>query len=76
MEVNLVVEGLKFMMVGMGIVFTFLVLLVICMNLMSRAINRYFPEPNQATIPKESSRAEQLKKVAAIAGAIHHNKRG
>ncbi len=75
MEVNLVVEGLKFMMIGMSIVFIFLILLVFFINLMSKIIHRYFPEPNQVP-PSGLDSSEQLKKVAAIAAAIHHDKRG
>ena len=73
MEVNLVAEGLKFMMLGMGIVFLFLVLMIVAMNIMSKIIHRYFPEPKVApSKPKASSGGDQLKKVAAIAAAIHH----
>jgi len=75
MEVNLVAEGLKFMMLGMGIVFLFLVLMIIAMNVMSKIIHRYFPEP-QGT-PKQSASSvptgDMRKKVAAIAAAIHHH---
>ena len=75
MEVNLVAEGLKFMVLGMSIVFLFLVLMIFAMNVMSKIIHRYFPEP-QAAPTKTSSSApagDKLKKVAAIAAAIHHH---
>jgi len=79
MEVNLVVEGLKFMVLGMSIVFLFLVLLIFAMNVMSKIIHRYFPEPQPVPAePKPAAAAgnDTLKKVAAIAAAIHHqNKR-
>lgn len=38
-------EALELMMLGMGIVFGFLVLLVFSTTLMSLIINRYFQEP-------------------------------
>jgi len=74
MEVNLVAEGIKFMMLGMGIVFLFLVLMIFAMNVMSKFIHRYFPEPKAAAPAKKpASEADKLKKVAAIAAAIHHH---
>jgi len=76
MEVNLVVEGIKFMVLGMGIVFLFLVLMIFAMNVMSKFIHRYFPEPHQPPVTPSSSPsvgADKLKKVAAIAAAIHHH---
>lgn len=77
MEVNLVMEGFKFMMLGMGIVFLFLILMIIAMNVMSKIILRYFPEPHAAPTPASSGvsapAGDTLKKVAAIAAAIHHH---
>jgi len=74
MEVNLVVEGLKFMVLGMSIVFLFLVLMIIAMNVMSKIVHRYFPEPQAAETKAPAPAADKLKKVAAIAAAIHHHK--
>ncbi|MBD3800897.1 MAG: OadG family protein [Campylobacterales bacterium] len=74
MEVNLVAEGLKFMVLGMGIVFLFLTLMILAMNVMSKIIHRYFPEPHAAESGKSAlAAADKLKKVAAIAAAIHHH---
>ena len=76
MEVNLVVEGLKFMVLGMSIVFLFLVLMIFVMNVMSKIVHRYFPEPQPAPAKPVSAKTvseDKLKKVAAIAAAIHHH---
>ena len=76
MEVNLVAEGAKFMVLGMSIVFLFLVLMIVAMNVMSKIIHRYFPEPQPVPAkPKPAAAAgdDKLKKVAAIAAAIHHH---
>jgi len=76
METNLVFEGLKFMGLGMGTVFLFLVLMIAMMNVMSHLIHKYFPEPVAApSAPKASpEQKNNNNKIAAIAAAImHHN---
>ena len=42
METNLIVEGFKFMGLGMGTVFLFLIVMIFAMNLMSKVLNRFF----------------------------------
>lgn len=74
MEVNLVIEGLKFMVLGMSIVFLFLVLMIVAMYTMSKIVRRYFPEPQAASPKAVAPAVDTLKKVAAIAAAIHHHK--
>ncbi|MCK9337569.1 MAG: OadG family protein [Arcobacteraceae bacterium] len=41
-EVNLVAEALKFMFLGMGIVFSFLILLVYILQMQAKIIQKYF----------------------------------
>ena len=41
---NLVLEGVELMLLGMGAVFSFLILLVACTSIMSVILSRYFPE--------------------------------
>lgn len=72
MEMNLVAEGFKFMVLGMSIVFLFLVLLIVAMNVMSKIVHRYFPEPKAAPTPSAADSEDKRAKVAAIAAAIHH----
>jgi len=75
MEVNLVLEGMKFMVLGMSIVFLFLLLLIASMNVLSKVVHRYFPEPRTPESGVGGTpAADKLKKVAAIAAAIHHDK--
>jgi oxaloacetate decarboxylase gamma subunit len=78
MEANLVIEGLKFMVLGMGTVFIFLIVLILLMKLQARIIEKYFPEPHGAPdtlSAAPSAPAKDNKKIAAIAAAImHHNK--
>lgn len=63
-------SGIELMFAGMGIVFLFLTMLVAAINLMSTAVQRYFPESS----PKFRSEASGIDKsmVAAISAAVHH----
>jgi len=77
METNLVMEGIKFMFLGMGTVFTFLVIMILCMNAMSKVIHRFFPEPQPSADVQQSGALKDKKKiVAAITAAIIHHRQG
>lgn len=76
METNLVIEGFKFMGLGMGTVFTFLVILIFMMNFMSSIINRFFPEPRQSESTTVNTQNKHNKVVAAITAAIKHHREG
>ncbi len=76
-EYSKVLEGFKFMALGMGIVFSFLIVMIGAMNVQSYIILKFFPEPVPTT--DNSSRGGAAKnnnaKVAAISAAVnHHNK--
>jgi oxaloacetate decarboxylase gamma subunit len=78
MEANLVVEGLKFMFLGMGTVYLFLVIMIVAMNLQAKILHRFFPEPNEGAVPAPTAQpAQQSKnnKVAAIVAAIIEDKK-
>lgn len=78
MEANLVVEGLKFMALGMGTVFLFLVVMILMMMLQERVIKRFFPEPNEGSISVPTAQQTQQSKnnkVAAIVAAIIEDKK-
>ena len=74
MEVNYVFEGLKIMMLGMGTVFSFLVVLILLMNVMSKVVHRFFPEPNDVDNNTSPAMDNNAKKVAAITAAIIHHR--
>jgi oxaloacetate decarboxylase (Na+ extruding) subunit gamma len=69
---ELIRSGVELMIVGMGIVFLFLTMLVIIINLMSSLIQRFFPEEPSMTIPVPSvSSGTDKRTVAAITAAVH-----
>ncbi len=76
MEVNLVEEGFKFMILGMGIVFVFLSIMIAVMNIMSKIIHKFFPEPDPAQPPiVVGATGDKKKVVAAIFAAIMEDKK-
>jgi oxaloacetate decarboxylase gamma subunit len=74
METNLILEGFKFMGLGMGTVFLFLIILIGSMNLMSIIVNRFFPEPHQN--PDAPRKQDNKKVIAAVTAAIKHHREG
>jgi oxaloacetate decarboxylase gamma subunit len=70
-EVNYVAEAFKFMLLGMGVVFLFLLILVKVVEIQAKLIAKYFPED---TTKKPASKAgnadEEQRKVAAIIAAV------
>lgn len=81
MEQSLLQQGLDITLFGMGIVFTFLLLLVICTSIMSRVMTRFFPEPEPVATPTSGASAadpasdSHLRKVIEAAIRQHRNKR-
>lgn len=71
------ISGLSLMLVGMATVFCFLTLLVICINISSRVINRFWPEGlTPAELSTHSSTQQSSSNInddtiAAITAAIH-----
>ena len=74
MEINLVTEGFKFMVLGMVTVFLFLVLMVIVLNFQSKLLNKFFPPkavaPTPSSAPKSAVKTDESALVAAITAAI------
>lgn len=78
MELNLVAEGLKFMVLGMVTVFLFLTILVIILNIQAKVINKYFPPKATSSAgnghPKvqkhKPAKGDDKALVAAITAAI------
>jgi oxaloacetate decarboxylase gamma subunit len=73
---ELVLSGVKLMMVGMGIVYLFLALLVWVIGITSRLIHHYSPEQPHIPSPAAPIHAREEEHddselVAAITAAIH-----
>ena len=67
MEIDLVSEGLKFMVLGMLVVLVFLVILVQVMKLQAKIVNKFFPEKTPEAAPAATSGSKQnADHVAAI----------
>jgi len=76
METNLIVEGFKFMGLGMGTVFVFLIIMIASMNVMSVIVHKFFPEPTPEINPSVAPTQDNQKVVAAITAVITHNRQG
>jgi len=72
MEYTLVGESLKFMVLGMLIVFAFLAILVQVMKLQAKLIGKYFKEeaPVAAKPSPQNDSEEESRRVAAIIAAV------
>ena len=72
-ETNLIMEGFKFMGLGMGTVFLFLIVMIASMNIMSYIVHKFFPEPQQSATPSAPPK-DNKKVIAAITAAIKHHR--
>ncbi|MFZ2451483.1 MAG: OadG family transporter subunit [Methylovulum miyakonense] len=70
---ELMSSGIELMFAGMGIVFLFLTMLVVAINIMSSLVQRFFPEapPTPVIAPPTSNSGIEKATVAAITAAIH-----
>ena len=66
---DLIIESVKFMMLGMTVVFTFLILLILVVNLQAKLIAKFFPEKASATAPSKAN-TDEAHHVAAIVAAV------
>lgn len=79
-EVNLVVESLKFMVLGMGIVFIFLIVMIFALKLQAKLIAKFFPlevkKDISSTWKPQVKQEDEKDTIAAITAAIiyHNNK--
>ncbi|QDF29019.1 OadG family protein [Halarcobacter anaerophilus] len=79
METNLIAEAVKFMVLGMGIVFMFLIVMVYALKLQAKIVGKYFPQKRvEPAKPKATTEASNntanTAKIAAIIAAVQHHK--
>lgn len=70
---NMVAESIKYMILGMGIVFVFLYTMVLVLQYQAKLIAKYFPENLDKSNDKDSKKLDK-KKVAVVIAAIQHHK--
>jgi oxaloacetate decarboxylase gamma subunit len=64
--------GVELMFVGMSIVFLFLAMLVVAINIMSSLVRRFFPDtPAMMALATPKSGGIDKRTVAAITAAVH-----
>lgn len=73
---ELLMEGVELMVFGVGVVFSFLVLLVICINIMSWVVNRFFPEaaPVVAAPRRTAPHSVDPELLAVIGAAVSQHR--
>ncbi len=66
-------SGVEIMLIGMAIVFAFLALLVVMVNIMTTVVQRFFPEQTINSITPSSASASHTDAdvIAAITAAVH-----
>ena len=72
---ELMSKGIELMLAGMGIVFLFLTMLVLAINMLSSLIERFFPEaPNLVGTATTTSSGIDKNTIAAITAAVHQHR--
>ena len=79
MEVNVIGEALKFMVLGMGVVFVFLYVMILAVKAQAYLIGKYFPDkpvatPASAPVAAVQSDDEQARVAAVIAAVTEFRK--
>lgn len=74
METNLIAEAFTFMILGMGIVITFLTVMIYALKLQSKLIGKYFPEKKVSSPKLATTASSNTAKTAAIVAAVQHHK--
>ena len=69
-------SGIELMFAGMGIVFLFLTMLVVVINMMSSLLQRFFPDAPTSQVAAVASVTSGIDKsiIAAITAAVHQHR--
>ncbi len=83
MEINLVAESIKFMFLGMGVVFAFLTIMIFVLKAQGAILTRFFPQKEKiVNVPPKSNNVSvntnvttnnEAAKIAAIIAAVQHH---
>lgn len=82
MDVNMTMEGIKFMILGMTTVFLFLLLMIVVLKLQKKLLDKFFPSKPVSIAPvrpaggNTAPSAEDEETIAAITAAITEFKKG
>jgi len=71
---ELMSSGVELMFVGMGIVFLFLTMLVVAINVMSSLVLRFFPEAPPLIPVITATGGTDKSVIAAITAAVHQHR--
>jgi len=73
---ELMSKGVELMFAGMGIVFLFLTMLVVAINIMSALVQRFFPDAPTLAVTATTSVPGGIDKsiIAAITAAVHQHR--
>jgi oxaloacetate decarboxylase (Na+ extruding) subunit gamma len=76
MEINLIAESIKFMFLGMGVVFAFLTIMIFVLKAQGAILTKYFPAENKVVseTPKSTNDRIDNAKIAAVIAAVQHHK--
>ena len=82
METNLVAEAVKFMFLGMGVVFAFLTIMILVLKAQGAILTKFFPQkekavnvtPVNANVNTNTNANTESAKIAAIIAAVQHHK--
>lgn len=79
MEVNLIVETLKFLVLGMSTVFLFLILMVVVLNIQAKIITKFFPSQElpavSSVVAGNHYRQDKFAILAVIAASLQSYKK-
>ena len=84
-EINLVTEAIKFMFLGMGVVFAFLTIMIFVLKAQGAILTKFFPQEekkptitpvnNNVNTPTTTTTVNtEAAKIAAIVAAVQHHK--
>ena len=75
----MLMDSVIIMIIGMGVVFTFLIIMIFVMNITSKILNsptflKYFPQPKPApALPVTTGNSTEMEEIAAAIAIVKAN---